>query len=125
MRFVSLIWVLSVACGNETGSVRSSELASANVEALGKIPEGVKLSREEIVTGMERAKTRVHGCQAEHQSSGPAEVRVAVTSGRVSEVRALRIFGGTPVGTCIESVVKQVTFPPGKHRRFDYIFTSQ
>jgi hypothetical protein len=125
MRFVFLLSILSLACGSETGSVRSSGLAPASSEALGRIPEGIQLSREEIVAGMERAKSGVHDCQAELGSSGPAEVRTTVVNGRVSQARALKVLSGTPAGACIENVVEQAAFPAGKHRTFDYIFSSK
>jgi hypothetical protein len=125
MRFVLVLSMLSMACGSETGSVRSSRLAPASAGAVGRIPEGSQLSREEIVAGMERARSGVQDCQAELGSSGPAEVRATVVNGRVSEARALKALSGTPTGACIENVVEQAAFPAGKHRSFDYIFSSK
>jgi len=79
------------------------------------------LSPSDISKTMATVKTRANGCAKRLRDSGTAELKITVgKTGRVTDVRVGGKVSNTPLGACIEKVVRAAVFRPNAGLRFDY-----
>ncbi|MSP71370.1 MAG: DUF4339 domain-containing protein [Myxococcales bacterium] len=75
------------------------------------LPE--QLSKQQIVTVMKKAAGSVSGCkdrQPDYTGLVPIKLKID-KSGKVSDAKSTGAASGQPVGNCVESVVRTLTFP--------------
>jgi hypothetical protein len=78
-------------------------------------------SREEVLTGLDRIRSRVREC-AEGRN-GVAEVDLTIAAnGVVTNALVGGDFGGTPQGSCIARAVRKARFQPFKQDRYRVLF---
>jgi hypothetical protein len=72
----------------------------------------VRLSKGDIVGGMNAIKGRVAGCYDQFKMTGMAMVHVTIgASGKVIRSTVNGSFLGTPTGKCVEHAVRAAIFP--------------
>jgi hypothetical protein len=80
-----------------------------------------QLSTTDIKTVMAGVQKRMNECFRQHGKAGMADVKVEVApNGSVPGTVIRGPFAGTPTGACVESKIKEATFPASSGLRFDY-----
>lgn len=79
------------------------------------------LSATDIRDGMTAIKPKARACGEAHDAPSNARLRVKLAvegkTGRVMSVTAMAPWTGTPLGTCVEAVVRKATFPRFRKER--------
>lgn len=74
-----------------------------------------QLDKGQIVSGMQKIKSRVGSCFDQFKVPGMANVAVTIGgSGRVSSASVTGQFAGTPTGDCVAKAAKSASFPKFK-----------
>jgi TonB family protein len=70
---------------------------------------------------MAEVKAKANACAQRLGQSGTAELKISVgKEGGVTDVRVGGKVANTPLGACVDKVVRAATFRPNAGLRFDY-----
>ncbi len=98
-------------CQSNSGTTKPDDKVLAP-----KLPE--KLGSAELKKGFSKIKTKAKACGASNGAAPGTKVKVRVSiegaSGKVTKVEVKGDAAGTPLGKCIEGVVKAAVFDPFK-----------
>ena len=72
-----------------------------------------ELSRSAVRAGMNEVEPLIDACHRLYKVPGSVHVNIVIAkSGRVSSAKVRGSFSGTPMGECVEEMVRTACFPP-------------
>jgi hypothetical protein len=93
----------------------------ARLRAAAAASSAPALSTGDIKTVMAGVQKQMNTCFRQHGKAGQADVKVEVApDGSVPGALIRGEFAGTPTGACVQSKIKEATFPASSGLRFDY-----